>query len=156
VTFEGWEWLEARPNESGKTAFVAMNFDERYQDLQRAIERAINGAGYEPKVASKDLYAGGVMDWVLARIREARFVVADYTENRGGVYYEAGFALGLGKTVIHSCRKQMLDPSNKDECLHFDVAHLKVIPCNEGDLSTYSTDLENHILAVLGRGPVKP
>lgn len=156
VTMKGWEWLGARPGEVGKTAFVAMNFDEKYQDLQKEIERAIRGAGYEPKVASKDLYAGGVMDWVLAQIREARFVVADYTGNRGGVYYEAGFALGLGKTVIHSCRKQMLDPSDKDDRLHFDVAHLKVIPWNDDDLSTYSADLQNHILAVFGRGPVKP
>ena len=36
------------------------------------------------------------MDRIIAQIRASKFVVADFTRNRGGVYYEAGFALGLG------------------------------------------------------------
>ena len=155
MTFKGWEWLETKPGEAGRTAFVAMNFAQEFIDLKEAIKSAISKAGYEPIVVNEDLYAGGVMDRVLACIREARFVVADYTGNRGGVYYEAGFALGLGKTVMHSCRKAMFDASNKDR-LHFDVAHLNIIPWTDGDLPTYSVKLETHILAVLGRGPVKP
>ena len=32
----------------------------------------------------------------MAEIRRSRFVVADYTGQVNGVYFEAGFALGLG------------------------------------------------------------
>ena len=45
--------------------------------------------------------------------------MADFTHGedgaRGGVYYEAGFAYGLGLDVIYSCRKDMVDQ------LHFDT-----------------------------------
>jgi hypothetical protein len=155
VTIKGWEWLGARPEEAATTAFVAMNFAPEYEGLRRAIEQGIGSAGYAPVVVSADLYAGGVMDRVLARIREARFVVADYTGNRGGVYYEAGFALGLGKLVIHSCLQEQLDSTDKTTALHFDVKHLKILPWRPDELQNYAEDLENHIEALLGRGPVE-
>ena len=39
-------------------------------------------------------YAGGVMDEIISEIRRARFVIADCTQQRNGVYFEAGFAIG--------------------------------------------------------------
>ena len=60
-------------------------------------------------------------DEIIAEIRRSRFVVADFTQGekgaRGGVYYEAGFAQGLGIEVIFTCRKDVLD--NND--IHFDT-----------------------------------
>lgn len=49
-------------------------------------------------------------DEIIAEIRRSRFVVADFTHDkekgvRGSVFYEAGFASGLGLEVIYSCRK---------------------------------------------------
>ena len=44
---------------------------------------------------------------------------SDFTGNRGGVYYEAGFAHGLGLPVIFMCR-------DGDE-LHFDVRQYNCI-----------------------------
>jgi hypothetical protein len=32
----------------------------------------------------------------MAEIQKSRFVVADYTGQRNGVYFEVGFAVGLG------------------------------------------------------------
>ena len=47
------------------------------------------------------------------------FLVADFTHGeggaRGGVYFEAGFAYGLGIPVIYTCRADMVDK------LHFDT-----------------------------------
>ena len=37
-----------------------------------------------------------ICDEIIAEIRRSRYLVADFTGNRGGVYYEAGFAYGLG------------------------------------------------------------
>jgi nucleoside 2-deoxyribosyltransferase len=42
-------------------------------------------------------------------------VVADFTGDRGGVYYEAGFAQGLGIPVIWTVREDWLDR------IHFDT-----------------------------------
>ena len=44
-------------------------------------------------------------------------MVADFTGQLAGVYYEAGFAMGLGRTVIWCCRKDEIDK------LHFDTNH---------------------------------
>ncbi len=56
-----------------------------------------------------------INDRVLAEIRSARFTVADFTGNRPGVYLEAGFALGLGRTVIWTVREDHFDQ------VHFDT-----------------------------------
>ena len=38
-----------------------------------------------------------------ARIKRSRFLVADVTGGRQGVYFEGGFAKGLGLPVIWTC-----------------------------------------------------
>lgn len=58
--------------------------------------------------------------WVL-QIRRSKFLVADFTVQRGGVYFEAGFAYGLGIPVIWSCKKT--DLVN----LHFDIRQYNFI-----------------------------
>ena len=40
----------------------------------------------------------------MAEIRRARFVLADHTGQVNSVYFEAGFALGFGLTVIPTSR----------------------------------------------------
>ena len=58
-----------------------------------------------------------INDKILADISRAQFVVADFTHHPNGVYFEAGFALGLGKLVIWRCR---LDEFRPDR-VHFDT-----------------------------------
>lgn len=41
---------------------------------------------------------------LLASIRQSGVVVADFTGNRQNVYFEAGYAMGLGIPVIRTCR----------------------------------------------------
>jgi nucleoside 2-deoxyribosyltransferase len=42
---------------------------------------------------------------ILGEIRRAQLVIADVTLQRQGVYFEAGFALALGRIVIWACRQ---------------------------------------------------
>ncbi|MDH3514509.1 MAG: nucleoside 2-deoxyribosyltransferase, partial [Gammaproteobacteria bacterium] len=58
-----------------------------------------------------------INDRIIAEIRKSRFVVADFTGNRGGVYFEAGFALGLGKPVIWTCKRSFFE----EHGVHFDT-----------------------------------
>jgi hypothetical protein len=41
---------------------------------------------------------------IMSEIRRARFVLADHTGQVNSAYFEAGFALGFGLTVIPTCR----------------------------------------------------
>jgi len=54
-------------------------------------------------------------DRIMLEIRRAQFTVADVTRQRPGVYFEAGFAIGLGRPVIWTCREDDL------ENVHFDT-----------------------------------
>ena len=76
-------------------------------------------------------------------------MVADFTQGktgaRGGVYYEAGFAHGLGIPVIFTCRNESLDK------VHFDTRQYNHIVWT--DPAKLRTDLRNRIAAVIGDGP---
>ena len=71
--------------------------------------------------------------------------VADYTEQVNGLYFEAGFALGLGLLVIPTCRENQIGK------LHFDIRHLNTLPWKTPE--DLSANLTKRILAVVGAGP---
>jgi hypothetical protein len=82
-------------------AFVAMWFDpEMREAYDSGFKVAIDGSGYSPLRIDRKEHDKKIDDQIVAEIRRSAFVVADFTEHRGGVYYEAGFAHGLGRDVI--------------------------------------------------------
>jgi nucleoside 2-deoxyribosyltransferase len=92
--------------------FVAMWFNDKVQlAWQEGIEPAIRRAGYEPFRIDRHEHVNRIDDEILAQIRTSRFLVADFTSEpekpRGGVYFEAGFALGLDKPVIWTAQAAM-------------------------------------------------
>jgi nucleoside 2-deoxyribosyltransferase len=54
-------------------------------------------------------------------IKISKFIIADLTHNNAGAYWEAGFAEGIGKSVIYTCEKSVFE--NADTKPHFDVNH---------------------------------
>jgi nucleoside 2-deoxyribosyltransferase len=58
-----------------------------------------------------------ICDRILAEIRLAQVVVADFTGQRSGVFFEAGYALGLGRHVIWMCREAEFERLRE----HFDT-----------------------------------
>lgn len=130
-------------------AFVAMWFHDSMKDAyDSGFARAIKESGYDPIRIDRTEHDGKIDDQIIAEIRRSAFLVADFTGHRGGVYYEVGFAHGLGKRVIFTCKSDDLDK------LHFDVRQYSTI--------TWSTPLEivaplqNRILALFGAGPLNP
>lgn len=116
ITATGWERLEQlrSPNLDSQQGFVAMWFDPSMNTIyDGAIAPAIGLAGYAPHRVDKREHAEKIDDEIILQIRRSRFVVADATGHRGGVYYEAGFAHGLGLPVFWTCKK--------GDDLHFDV-----------------------------------
>jgi hypothetical protein len=152
ITDKGWELLETRPKASGELGFVAMKFRDG-NAVRDAIEAGITRAGYKPMRIDADQYVGGIMDRIVAKIRESRFVVADFTGNKGGVYYEAGFAFGLGTPVFTLCREDCLE-GDENTRVHFDVRHLNLLTWDLANLPKLTEDLAARIVAVLGLGPL--
>lgn len=145
------EEITTTPNSS--QCFVAMWFDDSMKDVyEKGFETAIKAACYTPfRINDAPGIIGDLYDAITDAIRRSRFVVADFTHGdggaRGGVYYEAGFARGLGLPVIFTCRKDMIDKA------HFDIRqfyHILWEPENPEDLRKQLTD---RIMAAIGQGP---
>lgn len=118
LTFAGWKEVEPHFGAGGipGTCFVPMWFDgamsEAYElGLQPAIE---DDCGFKAIRIDRTEHNNQITDEIMAAIRSAEFMVADFTGHRAGVYYEAGFARGLGRSVVYCCREDAF----KDR--HFD------------------------------------
>jgi len=110
-TAAGWERIESLQTKAvmSEQAFVAMWFDSSMGDAYKnGFVPAIDKAGYKPLRIDKKHHVNKIDDEILAEIRRSRFVVSDFTcessKVRGGVYFEAGFAMGLGIPVIWTAR----------------------------------------------------
>jgi nucleoside 2-deoxyribosyltransferase len=143
LTIQGWSEVDRlAPSESVK-AFVAMWFaSEMTAVYEQGIKPSIEDIGYRSVRVDGVEHVGKIDDLIIAEIRESRFVVADFTGHRGGVYFEAGFALGLGLPVIWTCRKDYI------EDLHFDIRQYNCIAWD--DVSELRTRLANRIRAAIG------
>ncbi len=74
-------------NPESPIGFCAMWFASDVTALwTQAIEPAIRAAGYEPKRIDQDEHTNRIDDEIIAMIRRSKFVVADFTGRRGGVY----------------------------------------------------------------------
>lgn len=145
----GWARLEEsrKVNVNSAQCFVAMWFHESMNAIyDEAIAKAIYDAGYRPHRVDRREHNEKIDDEIIAQIRRSRFIVADFTEHRGGVYYEAGFAKGLGLEVIWTCRKDDIDN------LHFDIRQYNCIDWETDKLHEFKKRLTNRIESVLGRG----
>jgi hypothetical protein len=151
ITVKGLQWLAEQPKASGAKVLIAMSFDPSLNDVKDAIAHGIRQAGYDPIRVDDDHYNGGVMDRIIGIIRESKFIVSDFTQNRGGVYYEAGVAFGLGIPIVNVCAAECL--AGGSERLHFDVQHLNFISWKREDLPALTSRLKDRIVAVFGRGP---
>ncbi len=163
LTLEARLWVEEQVREqgAGHQGFVAMWFDNEMKLIyQQYIAPAIKAAGYKPFRIDDDTgHSDNLVDRILAAIRQSRFIVADFTcgsikddqgnpvyLDRGGVYYEAGFAYGLGKPVIYTCRKNVV------KHLHFDICQLNHLPWTDGD--ELARKLRARIVRQFDLGPV--
>lgn len=96
-------------------AFVAMWFaDEMTPAYTDGIEPALRACGYDPLRVDSVQHNGKIDDRIIAEIRKSGLLVADFTGHRGGVYFEAGFGLGLGIPVIWTCREDAIKDAHFD------------------------------------------
>ena len=159
VTVAGFEELRRQTQAPDYAqAFVAMWLDDSVRELyDKGISPAIECAGYKPYLVPEDLSADKIDDAIIANIRQSKFVVADVTHGKGGhrgsVYYEAGFADGLGLEVILTCRRDLID----DGGLAFDTRQRNHIAWDKDNTNydKFIQELTNRIIARVGRGPIQ-
>jgi len=181
ITAKGYQRLREiqRPNRASHQCFVAMWFTNAMNSVyEKAIKPAIEfteegepSPRFEAVKIDNVEHVNDINDEIIGQIRRSRFMVCDLTGYRGGVYFEAGFAYGLGLDVIYTCRKDWakeellrneegievttLYDSNKTkvqikkEGVHFDLAHRNRIEWSEDNLDDLKSKLQNRIKAVI-------
>lgn len=116
------EWTSDNPD-----VFVALQFSTPDGSQRKLVDTVIKPVcaelGLQAFVVSEIEHNDGIYDEILKSISRSRFIIADLTFNNNGAYYEAGFARGQGKGVIHTCSKEWFDKSS----VHFDVRGLNLI-----------------------------
>lgn len=143
ITPKGWERIHLLANESlsSKQGFVAMDFSEDLKHIYfDGIKLGFEGTGFTPKIMHDHPHNNWIADEIMVQIRRSRFVVADVTRQNQGVYFEAGFALGLSIPVIWICNKAEFKKR------HFDTTQINTIKYSEDDLPGLLKALKNRIL----------
>ena len=141
----GWLKInELYKNVVSQKVFIAMWFgNPERAKIQESIEHACKETGWDAFTIDNEEFMGGITDEIIAKINQSKFVIAEFTGNRHGVYYEAGYAEGKGIPVIYVIKKE-----NADE-LHFDTRHLNHITWESFD--DLKNKLKNRIGAVINK-----
>jgi hypothetical protein len=83
-----------------RTVFPILSFATPYQDVKDSFESSCREAGFELRGTGEEATTERIIPRILDGIRRAAFVIADISDVRPNVFYEIGFAQGLGKQVI--------------------------------------------------------
>ncbi|HIJ51909.1 MAG TPA: hypothetical protein HPP66_02000 [Planctomycetes bacterium] len=127
LTTKCWEMIENLQQQAtdSKRVFVAMWFDSSMSDFyEKGVKLAIEKAGYIPVRIDLQEFNNKICDEIIAEIKRCKFLVSDFSGQRGGVYFEAGYAMGKGKAVIFTVKEDDV----KD--LHFDTRQYNHIVYN--------------------------
>ena len=147
LTINGWKRFDElrRGKSSSRMAFMAMQYGDVTLDRVYAehFRRAVAATGLDLKRLDESQPAGLIDDRLRVEIRLCRFVIADMTHQNKGVYWEAGYAEGLGKPVIYTCRKDVFDDKCKGP--HFDTNHHLTVVWSEETLAS----AEKKLMAVI-------
>jgi len=147
LTANGWERCEELSMKGvySRRVFMAMKFnDTELEDLyEKSFKKAVEATGFELRKLNEGSEAGLLDPQMEVRIRNSRFMIADLTHDNSGVYWEAGFATGLNKPVIYTCR------FDKTDIIHWDTNHRKYIPWNPDNPTQAVEELKSVIRATL-------
>ena len=103
--------------------FIAMQFsDTNWQEKhvkRQAVKDSIVGAceelGFVAGCVDDEPHNKKICDQIISLIQQAKFIVADLTGHNNGVYFEVGYAMGMGKEVVFT-----VHDSEKND-VHFDT-----------------------------------
>lgn len=135
-------------------AFIAMRIGQTETDrlFRTSLYPTLRKAGLAPVRIDRVEFNDDIDDRIVAEIRRADLVVADLTFARPSVYYEGGFATGLGKPVIYTARRDHFRPQPSDPFgnlrVHFDLQMKNIIAWSTPDSSSFRKRLARRLAKV--------
>lgn len=148
LSFKGW--MRFRELKKGTIercrGFMAMpfgnplldqNFSDHWKPASEEVGLPLFRLDEQPK-------AGSITQRMKQEIRQSKYLVAELTERNPGVYWEGGFAEGLGKPVIFLCEKSFFENRDFDglKGVHFDVNQMQAILWETREIEKAVEDLK--------------
>lgn len=108
---------------NSKNCFIAMAFNDETKPYREAIKVALKNTGFKIIIIDEENIDSDktIPDAIFAAIKKSKFCIADFSFHSRGVYFESGFALGLGMPVIYTCHDKETAEA------HFDIKQLQQI-----------------------------
>lgn len=145
LSIGGWQrFSELQSAISGsRRAFMAMKFGDTEMDsvFTQCFKPAAKRAGYDLVKLNDEPRAGLIDDRLRLEIRTSRFLIADLSHANNGAYWEAGYAEGLGRPVIYTCKESVFGHEDPNVRPHFDTNHYLIVPWNLNDLDNAANKL---------------
>jgi hypothetical protein len=90
-----------------RRVLVVMSYADRPElvDAYETIKAVVEGMKYRCERVTEENAADRILPDILERIQQAAFAVVDLTDLRPNVFYEMGYADGLGKKVIATAKE---------------------------------------------------
>lgn len=135
---EAWKMIEKLQSsiDLNRNVFVSMAFNDDTKETRKAIKAGIINAGFSPEFIDEIIHNKQIVPEMFRLIRECRFLILDISDPNYGAYYEAGYALGLGKEVIVTCSQEVFHKEYETDeekkymkylKPHFDVAQKQIL-----------------------------
>ena len=102
--------------------FVAMPFlGDDVQDKYSAIKDECAKFGLKAKRVDQNVGSGFIIKEITELIEQAEFIIFDLTQERPNVYYELGYAHGVGNEPL-----EILLIAKEGTKIHFDIAPMRI------------------------------
>jgi hypothetical protein len=104
---------------TSNTVFTIMPFTPEFRDVYASYSAVCSEFGFTAQRTDESDSSERIIPRILAGIRRSAFVIADVTNPSTNVFYEIGYAEGMGRPVIVSAKK--------DTPLPFDIIDMPVL-----------------------------
>ncbi|MFA5879214.1 MAG: hypothetical protein WC860_03470 [Candidatus Margulisiibacteriota bacterium] len=132
ITLTGLNYIKEK-NLKSKDIFVALAFDSELKKILEKDNRIFikdfeKETGFRLFTIDHKETNKSITDEMLASINKSKAVIADFSDNNNGAYFEAGYALGLKLEVIFICEDKETGniktdgkPEKLIDLVHFDT-----------------------------------
>jgi len=101
--------------------FIGMPFDNSMKNIQEVIENECKSSGLNPKIVNNGVNSNTIIDEIKQLIEQSEFLIIDLSLENPNVYYELGYADGVGNEG-----KDILLLAKEGTKLKFDIQHRRV------------------------------
>jgi hypothetical protein len=129
------------------SAFVVIQFTDEFNALYNEVIKPTCEKYGLTAIRADDIYSSGlILDDIVRSIQECFVIIADITPNNPNVFYEVGYAHGMGKATI------LLSDKKRDK-LPFDISGFRTLFYDNtiGGKTAIEDRLSKHLKAIMNK-----